>query len=101
MISIEQINGEIAVLEEEKPTYVIMEKLANLYIVRDHMTIKPELAAETASVPLYRGKSEFMEVCTGKDVTSVLEAINEHIEAIKILYPKEYTNLIEKIKNIK
>ena len=39
MITMEQINGEIAVLEEEKPTYTVMQKLAALYTVRDHMVI--------------------------------------------------------------
>ena len=40
LISLEQISGEIAALEEEKPTYVIMQKLADLYTVRDHMVLR-------------------------------------------------------------
>ena len=100
MISIEQIEGEISALEEEKPTHVIMEKLANLYIVRDHMTIKPELAPDTAYVPLQRSKSEFVTVCSGQDIEAVLEALDGHMSAIKILYPKEYNKIIDKIKKI-
>ena len=100
MISMEQIDGEINVLEQEKPTHIIMEKLANLYIVRDHMTIQPDLPSDDATVPLFKNKSEFMEVCSSKNISAVLEALDEHMEAIKLLYPKEYDSLIEKIRNL-
>lgn len=100
MISIEQIEGEISALEEEKPTHVIMQKLANLYIVRDHMTIKPELAPDVAYVPVQRSQSEFMTICSGKNVEAVLETLDGHMSAIKILYPKEYNKIIDKIKKI-
>ena len=100
MISMEQIDGEIDVLENEKPTHIVMEKLANLYIVRDHMTIQPETTLNTDIVPLFKNKSEFMEVCSSKDISKVLEALDEHMEAIKLLYPKEYDSIIEKIKEI-
>ena len=100
MISMEQIDGEIDVLENEKPTHIIMEKLANLYIVRDHMTIHPETTLNVDVVPLFKNKSEFMEVCSSKNIAAVLEALDEHMEAIKLLYPKEYESLIEKIKKL-
>ena len=51
-------------------------------------------------VPLIRGKSEFMDVCSQKPITDILEVLNEHMEAIKLLYPKEYDSIIEKIKKI-
>lgn len=98
MISMEQINGEIAVLEDEKPTHVIMEKLANLYIVREHMQIQPDIAPNSKIMPQIEAKSEFMGVCASKDINAVLGVLDEHFEAIKLLYPKEYNSIIEKIK---
>ena len=51
-------------------------------------------------IPQIRGGSEFMDVCSQKDIKAVLEVLNEHFEAIKLLYPKEYDSIIEKIKEI-
>ena len=51
-------------------------------------------------VPQIRSESEFMNVCSQKDIVEVLEVLNEHMEAIKLLYPKEYDSIIEKIKEI-
>lgn len=51
-------------------------------------------------VPQIRGESEFMDVCSQKDIVAVLEVLDEHMEAIKLLYPKEYDSIIEKIREI-
>lgn len=51
-------------------------------------------------VPHIQTESEFMNVCSQKDIVAVLEVLNEHMEAIKLLYPKEYDSIIEKIKEI-
>lgn len=51
-------------------------------------------------IPQIRAESEFMSVCSQKPITDVLEVLNEHMEAIKLLYPKEYDSIIEKIKEI-
>lgn len=51
-------------------------------------------------VPQIRGESEFMNVCSQKDIVDVLGVLDEHMEAIKLLYPKEYDSIIEKIRDI-
>lgn len=51
-------------------------------------------------VPQIRGESEFMNACSQKDIVAVLEVLDEHMEAIKLLYPKEYDSIIEKIREI-
>lgn len=51
-------------------------------------------------VPQIQSDSEFMNVCSKKDIAAVLEVLDEHMEAIKLLYPKEYDSIIEKIKDI-
>ena len=38
MISIEELNEEISLVENETPTHTSMQKLAAMYIVRDHMS---------------------------------------------------------------
>jgi hypothetical protein len=44
--------------------------------------------------------SEFMDACSQKEIMAVLEVLDEHMEAIKLLYPKEYDSIIEKIRDI-
>ena len=51
-------------------------------------------------VPQIRSDSEFVNACSQKDIVAVLEVLDEHMEAIKLLYPKEYDSIIEKIKEI-
>lgn len=51
-------------------------------------------------IPFIQGESEFMNVCSQKDIKAVLGVLDEHMTAIKLLYPKEYDSIIEKIKEI-
>lgn len=51
-------------------------------------------------LPQIRSDSEFLNACSQKEITAVLEVINEHMEAIKLLYPKEYDSIIEKIREL-
>ena len=106
MISIEQINGEIAVLEEQVPTHVIMQKLAALYIVRDHMGIAPaESGAPAVSVvqmetmPKY-GESEFLQMIAGKPIADVMPALDELMATVQVLNPRLYDSVIRKLFDI-
>lgn len=101
MISIEQINGEIAVLEEQVPTHIVMQKLAALYTVRDHMGIQtndtpaPVVVSET--IPAY-GMSEFLQIIEGKDIKSVIMQIDELMSTLQVLYPRLYGSVIDNLK---
>ena len=97
MINIDELESTILELEQHDTTYATCEKLAWLYIVRDHISNTPRAASET--VPEI-GKSEFMTACAGCDIMQVLVIIDEHMEAIKALYPREYNALIAKIKQL-
>lgn len=104
MISMEQICGEIAALEEEKPTHVTMQKLASLYTVRDHMV----LGAETNEVPAVTvsgtvpmiSESEFSTTIYGKDVKQVLTAVDELAETLRMMEPRLYKAFISKISTL-
>jgi hypothetical protein len=51
-------------------------------------------------VPQFRSDSEFLSVCQNRNIVDVLGILDEHMEAIKLLYPKEYDSIIEKIQNL-
>ena len=85
-------------------------KLAAFYTILNNLY--PEKVEEPVDVgystmpsydeylPQIRSDSEFMNVCSQKEITAVLEVLDEHMEAIKLLYPKEYDSIIEKIKDL-
>ena len=100
MISIEQINGEIAVLEEQIPTHVVMQKLAALYTVRDHMGIQtneaPVSVVTVETIPAY-GMSEYLQTVEGKDLHDVMLQMDELMSTLQILNPKLYAGVMRKL----
>lgn len=95
MLNIDTIDKEILDLEKHDCTYATCEKLAWLYVVRDHLT--PSVGSK--STPELSG-SEFLECCSGCDSNMLLNVINEYMEAVKVFRPKEYSAVIKKIKEI-
>ena len=94
MLSIEEVERTILELEKRDTTYATCERLAWLYIVHDHMMQRivqeKERAADMTGSP-------FLEACSGADIEEILRVMNEHMEAVKLIYPKEYSAVVEKI----
>lgn len=85
-------------------------KLAAYYTILDNLYPKEKpieeppaysMAANSKNLPVFDTESEFISVCMGKDLKAVLGVLNEHFDAIKILYPKEYNSVIQKLNDIK
>lgn len=92
MIDLSIIEDEIAAIEEDEgTTYDTCQKLACLYIVRDHLVAKTSKQRKTDT-------SEFMKVAVGIPITDLMEVMDEHMEAIRIVYPAEYEAIVNKIR---
>lgn len=108
MINLGIIDGEIASLKEKQTSYDVIERLAWLYIVKDHLgdnsTAQHVVVAKTASIeptqPVSATASDFVRVASEKDSVKLIKVLDEHMEVIKFMHPKEYTALMEKIKAI-
>ena len=102
MIGMEQINGEIAALEEEKPTHVVMQKLASLYVVRDHMILGGEppvpVMPHEAIVVQNPESSEFMQLVSGMDVSVVMSIMDELMNVLQTVNPKLYQGVMRMIR---
>lgn len=99
MINLSEIENTILDLEQRDTTYSVCERLAWLYIVRDHLSAPvTRTAAERELTEQYSG-SDFLQAASGKPVDHVLRVIDEHMEAIRIIYPKEYDAIIQKLNN--
>lgn len=99
MISIEQINGEIATLEEQIPTHAVMQKLASLYIVRDHISVGKTNKSEEELYTSY-GDTEFLQAAKGKNLRNLMLKIDELMTTLLVINPRLYNNAIEEIKRL-
>lgn len=93
MIDRNEIEGAIERLESEELTYESIAKLADLYSLRDHLK-------GTSVASHFVGESEFLQLCSHAPIEGVLNILDEHMECIKILYPKEYNLLIKKLSEL-
>lgn len=97
MINPEELDKEILMLEKKDTTYANCERLAWLYIVRDHITGQ----STTQPTPLdISGDSEFLQAVDGKDSVAVWGVMDELMDTMRVNNPRVYGYILEKIKNI-
>lgn len=99
MISLDAIETEIYDLESRgDTTYSLCERLAWLYIVRDHIRAgNSGVAALSGNRTGYMNGSEFLELCSDVDFAELMRIFDDHMTAIKIVAPKEYQSVMRKI----
>lgn len=95
MLDYDEIRAEISKLENGDTTYSAVEKLALLYIVRDNEDKGQKMVGYSFSdAP----QSDFLKAVAEAPLDRVLSVLDEHMEAVKILYPKEYEVVVNRIK---
>lgn len=98
-MNLAEINREIYALETGPTTCSACEKLASLYVVRDHLDLQPmQERVEDKSKAFHYEGGEFVEACNGVPMDVIMRVMEEHMEAVKALYPKEYDAVIKKLK---
>ena len=93
MITLKELTKEISALEKEEPSFAVMQKLANLYIVRDHMS---SVAAKN-EVVIYDSGSDFSNKIQKKDINEVLEVIDELMETLQAINPRLYEGVLTRL----
>ena len=93
MIDVSIINDEIEALEAGETDYDTCERLACLYTVRNEMKQREAEKKALAS-------SDFLAASVGAPITDLMKVLDEHMEAIRVLYPKEYETVVSKIKSL-
>lgn len=103
MIDIEEIEREIQKLEARgETTYNICERLAWLYVVRDHLNDKGGTKqTKQRSRSGFTGDSEFLEASSKIEFDELMRIMDEHMNAIKVIAPKEYQLIMRKIDDAK
>ena len=100
----EEILETIAELQSKAPTYSTCEKLATFYTLLSHLysdntEVQGYSYSTSSAFPASNG-SEFREAIAGKDIDRVVDVLDEHMDVVKVFFPKEYKALISKINEI-
>lgn len=81
-----------------KPTAERCQLMASCYIVLDHLFPKESQATVTpAQMSLQTATdsdSEFIHAAKAAGIDRTLEVLDEHMECIRALYPKEYSEIL-------
>lgn len=117
MIDLREINETIDEIKRKGGTVNDAVTLAMLYIAREHMqneddkpmqiaqnysyAAAPTPVMETpARIETY-GTSRFLAACDGLPVEGVLSIMDEHMDAIRVLYPKEYDAILRRLDKMR
>ena len=107
-MDIEEINDHIHKLKCGSTDWQSVEKLAALCTVRNELEEKqaPEEMQTQALPPTSypaaystkaKPQSEFVEAASAAPFGGLMEVLDEHMKAIKLVYPKEYELVMRKI----
>lgn len=101
MIDLETVEREIEKLEHCSESYRRCELLASMYVLRDHMRPTPGIVSATVvRVVPEMGGSDFLSAASGKSVEDVLKVVDEHLQTIKLMYPKTYGGILDRIREL-
>lgn len=97
MINPETINREILDLEQRDTTFATCERLAWLYIVRDHTTSQQAAQPTPLAVD---PSSEFLQAVEGKDSVAVFAIMDDLMDTLRATAPRAYANVLRRLKEV-
>lgn len=104
MIDLHEIDTTIEEIRREGHSMQAVEKLALLYVARDYMLRESEQKENAVQGAVFRPStrlsedaSEFRVACMGVSFERIIDVLDEHMEAIRLMYPKEYDTILQKI----
>lgn len=110
-MDIVEINEHIRKLKCEETNWQSVEKLAALCTVRNELseaesrenvhTPQDEPARQIAySTRPQESQSEFIEAASAVPFSKLMEVLDKHMDSIKLVYPKEYSSIIYRLKSM-
>lgn len=84
-------------LEKKDTTYTNCERLAWLYIVRDHITGQKSAQPTPLSVD---PSSEFLQVVDSKDGVAVFNIMDDLMDTIRVTTPRAYEAVMQRLRDI-
>lgn len=104
MITEKELLQAIQECEAEPITERKICKLADFYIIYDHLFGTPQTEnrpqKQIEKVLETNGDSDFLQAVNGKNAEKVLVIIDELLQATKALHPRMYDRILDKIQEI-
>lgn len=97
MISKDELDRTILELEMRDTTFANCAKLADLYVVRDHITGQQTAQPTPLSVD---PSSEFLQAVDGKDSVAVFSIMDDLMDTIRATAPRAYDSVMRRIREI-
>lgn len=95
-----EIDDEIAKLEHSETNWKNCEKLHILYGIKNGMIKGNERQQALPAKESYSyATSEFVSVAQSVPIEHLISVLDEHMLAIKAIYPKEYNLILKKLKS--
>ena len=94
MPSKEELLEAIKEIQSKEPTYANCEKLATFYTILRYLYSEDDGQSHSDGRFAAMNGSEFRKAIAGKDIEKVVEVLDEHMDMIQLLFPKEYKKLI-------
>ncbi|WP_308275230.1 hypothetical protein [Prevotella sp.] len=92
----------------KRPTAATCQLMASCYTILDHMFPEYSRSADVSPVSLYSSApapqndeisgSEFAIAANLAGMKRLLEVMDEHMECIRLIYPKEYAAIMRRLK---
>lgn len=92
-MDIREIKDEIRKLEGGETTYSTCSRLAVLYACEKGLEPDHEPHLEPSGYS-YANRSEFVSAAMSADSEKMWSVLDEHMEIIKTMFPKEYTHVL-------
>lgn len=97
-MTLNEINNEIKQLEPAEINVRNVQVLSSLYTIRENFS--KSFVPTVYKMPELKG-TELNEAVSGVQVTDLLDILNEHMQVVATLHPKEYKSVIDRIREAK
>ena len=97
MPSKEELLDAIKEIQNKEPSYSNCEKLATFYTLLRYLYSEEDEAQSRDAFHVSNG-SEFRQAIAGKNIEKVVDVLDEHMEMVQVLFPKEYKEVIRRIE---
>lgn len=97
MISKDELDRTILELEMRDTTFANCAKLADLYVVRDHITGQQTAQPTPLSVD---PSSEFLQAVDGKDSVAIFAIMDDLMDTIRATAPRAYDSVMRRVREL-
>lgn len=98
MVSLDVIEREIDERLQGDTTYANVERLAWLFTVKNNIQVSDTQSEQKPALTSTLSGSEFLEAASNVYYPSLMKILDEHMTALKIVQPKEYNAVMDRIR---